>query len=87
MPENRIEDISHLDGLVNLTSLDVKWNNVTDLSPLSNLVNMVRIRFYGNPVADVTPLYSLQKLTVLDLQDVILDAAAIIGTKSGTLKL
>ena len=80
--DNDITDLSPLGNLVNLANLDVRRNKITDLSPLSNLVNMERLWFDGNPITDVTPLHCLQKLTALDLRDVILEDAALLALRA-----
>ena len=62
---NRIEDISPLAGLTNLTSLQISQNNITDMSPLAGLTNLTSLTVGEGPIADLSALSGLTKLTTL----------------------
>ncbi|CAM3278708.1 leucine-rich repeat domain-containing protein [Occultella aeris] len=59
-----ISDLSGLDRLTELSSLDVTGNTVTDLTPLAGL-NLWGVVITDNPVSDLSPLAGLTSLTNL----------------------
>jgi internalin A len=59
-----ISDLSGLDHLTELSSLDVTGNAVTDLTPLAGL-NLWGVVITDNPVSDLSPLAGLATLTNL----------------------
>ncbi|WP_163543308.1 leucine-rich repeat domain-containing protein [Occultella kanbiaonis] len=59
-----ISDLSGLDRLTELSSLDVTGNAVTDLTPLAGL-NLWGVVITDNPVSDLSPLAGLASLTNL----------------------
>ena len=58
-------DLSPLEGLSNLSWLDISANNVTDLSHLSRLTNLNWLSFSQNRVSDISPLANLKSLRYL----------------------
>ena len=68
--DNRILDLSPLEGLQNLTVLDLHLNRrILNLTPLKNLTNLTWLSLRMNQIADVSPLKNLVKLTYLNLDD------------------
>ena len=68
--DNRILDISPLEGLQNLTVLDLHLNRrILNLTPLKNLTNLTWLSVRSNRIEDVSPLKNLVKLTYLNLDD------------------
>jgi len=62
-----IEYLLGLDSAVNLTRLNLGWNQISDVSPLASLTNLTWLHLNGNQISDVSPLVSLSSLTVLNL--------------------
>ena len=56
LDSNRINDISSLSGLTNLTDLAIDNNQIKDLSALSNLVNLRNVYLDRNQITDISPL-------------------------------
>ena len=68
--DNRILDLSPLEGLKNLVVLDLHLNRrILDLTPLKSLTNLTWLSLRVNQIADVSPLKDLAKLTYLNLDD------------------
>ena len=68
--DNRILDLSPLEGLQNLTVLDLHLNRrILNLTPLKNLTNLTWLSLRVNRIEDVSPLENLVKLTHLNLDD------------------
>ena len=68
--DNRILDLAPLEGLQNLTVLDLHLNRrILNLTPLKNLTNLTWLSLRVNQIADVSPLKNLVKLTYLNLDD------------------
>ena len=63
----RISDASPLEGLTNLTFLDIDSNRISDVSPLKNLTKLTWLDLDDNGIVDVSPLKNLTKLRYLDL--------------------
>ncbi|WP_448070618.1 leucine-rich repeat domain-containing protein [Georgenia yuyongxinii] len=63
----RVEDLTGLDRLTNLATLDLADNRVRDLAPLSGLANLSSVKLTGNEVADLTALAGLPVLTELGM--------------------
>jgi len=61
---NQISDITPLQSLTNLTSLNLYCDR-TDITPLQSLTNLTCLELHGNPISDITPLQSLTNLTSL----------------------
>jgi len=64
LSHNQISDITPLQSLTNLTSLNLYCDR-TDITPLQSLTNLTCLELYGNPISDLTPLQSLSNLTSL----------------------
>ena len=62
----KIEDLSPLSGLVNLTYLNLEGNK-HDLSPISNLVNLTSLNLDDN-TRDLSPIANFVNLTFLKLK-------------------
>ncbi|MCP4150350.1 MAG: hypothetical protein GY757_21560 [bacterium] len=56
-----------LQGLENLTTLDLRDNQLTDITSLQGLENLITLNLGGNGLADVSALQGLKKLTFLEL--------------------
>ena len=65
--DNAISDLSPIQGLTQLTELNLSGNDVSDLSPLADLTQLTRLRLYNNPLSDVSPLVGLTRLRHLEL--------------------
>jgi len=66
LSHNQISDITPLQSLTNLTSLNLYCDR-TDITPLQSLTNLTCLELHGNPISDITPLQSLTNLTCLEL--------------------
>ena len=64
LSDNQISDITPLQSLTNLTSLNLYCDR-TDITPLQSLTNLTCLELHGNPISDITPLQSLTNLTSL----------------------
>ena len=64
LSHNQISDITPLQSLTNLTSLNLYCDR-TDITPLQSLTNLTCLELYGNPISDLTSLQSLTNLTSL----------------------
>ena len=66
---NPIEDISPLQGLIQLTHLGLGATNlsVSDLSLLSELTSLRYLTLWDNKISDISPLSTLTSLVALDL--------------------
>ncbi len=67
MYQCKIEDISSLAVLKNLSSLSLGYNNIKDITSLSSLTNLEDVDLSDNAIEDFAPLSCLPKLTELDL--------------------
>ena len=65
--DNAISDLSPLQGLTQLTRLDLSGNDVSNLSALSGLTALRTLRLYNNPILDISPLAELTQLVDLEL--------------------
>ena len=63
----KLKDISFLQGLSNLTDLDLRGNQITDISFLQGLDNLTHLNLMYNQITDISPLQGLTRL-----EDVIL---------------
>ena len=64
---NSIKDLSPLEGLTNLTWLNLSQNNITDLSPLAELTNLTWLDIGGNNLSNISLVSGLINLTALRL--------------------
>ena len=67
IPVQGISDLSGLELVTNLTTINLERNQVSDLSPLANLTNLTQIAAAFNQVSDLSPLANLTNLTHLYL--------------------
>ncbi len=72
--ENRITDLSALEGLTELRNLNLRQNEVSDLSPLAGMTDMEELQLGGGSgtngntgVSDLSPLAGMKKLTFISL--------------------
>ncbi len=59
---NSISNLSPLEGLTQLTRLDLEGNQIRDLSPLAGLINLVILELGTNAISDITVLSGLTNL-------------------------
>ena len=64
---NKITDISELQNLKKLRTLQLANNEITDITPLKNLTDLQTLTLRCNPITDISPLENLTKLQVLQL--------------------
>ncbi|MCP5102613.1 MAG: hypothetical protein GY950_04500, partial [bacterium] len=64
-----LTDISVLQGLSNLATLDLSSNQLTDISVLHGLSNLTTLKLYNNKLTDISVLHGLSNLKELDLSD------------------
>jgi len=65
--DNRIVDISHLCGLINLEELNISDNQIENIDAMSNLVNLKRAYLSNNQIDDISPILELEFLDYIDL--------------------
>lgn len=84
-----IVSLSGAEGLVNVESLGLSYNQIADLSPLSGLGALRILQLSGNKVADPTPVSTLGSLAQLDLtSNLVQDVAGLAGASQlATLRL
>jgi internalin A len=64
---SKLKDLTRLQALHGLHSLELSDTGVTDLSPLAGLQGLQRLRLRSTDVADLSPLAGLRGLQSLDL--------------------
>lgn len=64
---SRVKSVDVLKYCINLTYLELLFNEITDITPLAGLTKLVDLRLGGNPVADITPLAEFTNLESLAL--------------------
>ena len=62
-----ITDLTGLEHCINLSGLNLSWNDITDISPLASLTKLTTLDLNRNQISDISPLASLTELTTLDL--------------------
>ncbi|WP_459176600.1 Ig-like domain-containing protein [Ewingella americana] len=67
--EMGVADITGAEYLVNVTYLNVEYNQLTSLAPLANLTQLTRLAAGGNHITTGAPLKSLVNMTDLDLNN------------------
>jgi len=60
-------DLAPLTNLVNLETLDLRFNGITNVKPLENLINLKSLYLANNIVVDISSLENLIKLKTLDI--------------------
>jgi internalin A len=68
--QNKLTDVSALEGLTGLIYLSLSDNQLGDLSALAKLTALQTLYLDNNPITDFTPLYGLSNLTILSLRGV-----------------
>ena len=58
---NKISDITHLNGLTQLTHLFLNHNQISDAKPFAELVNLRELGLVENPIKNRKPLLELLK--------------------------
>jgi internalin A len=64
-----ISDLTPLQSLTNLTSLNLGYNQISDITPLQSLINLTSLNLQNAQISDITALQSLTNLTELYLYD------------------
>ncbi|MFL0198657.1 leucine-rich repeat domain-containing protein [Clostridium sp. WILCCON 0269] len=62
---NKISDISPLQGLVNLQTLDLSSNPISNISALNGLTNLQHLWLDNNQISDINSLKGLTNLKIL----------------------
>ena len=62
-----MSDVSPLEGLTALTTLQITRSMVSDISPLADLTSLTKLILFANEISDVSPLKGLTSLEELDL--------------------
>lgn len=66
--ETNINDLSFLDGMTNLTSINVSRSGVSNISYISKAINLESVSFPDNDITDLSALKGKTKITSLNLQ-------------------
>ncbi len=78
--------ISSIEGaqyLINVTSLDLFFNQIDDISPISGLTNLISLQLFDNQISDISAVSGLNNLTSLNLKEnQISDISAVSGLNS-----
>lgn len=83
LPWNNISDLTPLQGLTKMLTINLISNNVSDLAPLTNLVNLRQLHLGENPCSDITPLQNMIYLEWLRLNSTqVRDFSPIYGLSS-----
>mgnify|MGYP003585211132 CR=1 FL=1 len=67
LSNNRIVDLSPLNGLVGLEELNLADNLIGDIDALGYLTNLKSVNLSNNRIEDISPLIELEKLEYVDL--------------------
>ena len=67
LSDNKIVDLSPLNGLERLEELNLADNLIGDIDALGNLVNLKSVNLSNNQIEDISPLLELEKLEYVDL--------------------
>jgi Leucine-rich repeat (LRR) protein len=67
LSNNRISDLTLLNGLTNLEELDLSDNQVGYIDGLSNLISLKSVLLSNNYIEDISPLFELRNLEYADL--------------------
>ena len=80
-----IQDLTGLEFAINLTVLNLSFNEISDVSPLANLKDITRLLLYVNDISDISSLAGLKNLTYMDLSaNDISDVSSLAGLKNLT---
>jgi hypothetical protein len=67
LSNNRISDLTLLNGLTNLEELDLSDNQIGYIDGLSNLISLKSVLLSNNYIEDISPLFELRNLEYADL--------------------
>jgi hypothetical protein len=70
LQNNQVIDLSGIENLSSLTSLDIAYNKIGTLAPLATLTNLKILNASGNPLKDMSALQRLTQLEHLELANV-----------------
>jgi len=62
-----ISDLTGIDQLIGLQSLDLSANDIVDITPLAGLTGLQTLKLGRNAIVDITPLAGLTALQTLEL--------------------
>lgn len=62
-----IQDISGIESLINLQTLNLQGNQITDISPLKDLANLSTLYLNNNKIKDISALKNMTNLSTLYL--------------------
>ena len=65
--KNSISDISMLEGLTTLTSLNLSDNQISDISVLSGMASMTELSLSNNSISDISALSGMASMTSLSM--------------------
>ncbi|MDQ1354075.1 MAG: internalin, partial [Acidobacteriota bacterium] len=68
LSEVEVEDCSLLQGMNQLSFLDLSGNKIRDISPLRLLTQLTSLSLSYNQISDISPIRKLNQLTNLDLR-------------------
>ena len=74
--DRRIEDLTGLEDLIGLRTVDLSFNRIEDVTPLAGLSALQALDLTANRVVDAGPLASLPALEVLVLDDNLVEEIA-----------
>jgi hypothetical protein len=66
---NPIRNLSGMEYCINLTSLELPYNELVIISPLAGLDNLTHLELDVNDIVNISPLAGLTNLSVLELVD------------------
>jgi internalin A len=67
--KHSISNLSGMEALTNVTSLDLSVNYISDITPLSKLQALETLKLSFNTVADLRPLETLTQLKILNMDN------------------
>ena len=83
--KNSISDISMLEGLTTLTSLDLSDNRISDISVLSGMTSMTELNLDNNSINDISALSGMTSMTALSMpNNNVVDVSPLSGMTSLT---
>ena len=76
---NKITDLSALQGLTKLTWLTLSYNQIIDISPLKELTKLEHLELVNNKIKDISALKGLANLNKLYLENNLLPPGCVTG--------
>ena len=64
---NNVSDLTPLETLQELKSINFNYNRISDISALSNKPKLAEINLFSNAINDISPLYGNDGLEMLGL--------------------